>query len=148
MFSAPLTDDEVQFRDETRLHLHDHFDAKFDKRFVGSKDGIDRVPLDCLGPWHQLHWDGHEKLGVQALDMGGLALPIYAGKDQFSSFVPVMRVIPNVRLANTIGHFFLDVVEEYGCEYPQFKGWLDNHPLNRYFTSINHGQRLRDRGDD
>jgi hypothetical protein len=113
--SASLTNIEIAYRDKTRLHLHDHFDAEFDLRFVGSKDGIDRVLLDCLGPWHQLHWDGHEKLGAQALDMGGLALPIYAGKDQFSSFVPVMCVIPNVCLGDTIGHFFLDVVEQYGC---------------------------------
>jgi hypothetical protein len=103
------------------LHLHDHFDAEFDKCFVRPKDGIDCVPLDCLGPWHQLHWDGHEKLGTQALDMGGLTLPIYAGKDQFSSFVPVMWVIPNVCLRWTIGYFFLDVVEEYGCVYYQFQ---------------------------
>jgi hypothetical protein len=48
--------------------------------------------------------------------MGGLALPIYAGKDQYASFVPIMRVIPNVRLGETIGHFFLDFVEEYGRE--------------------------------
>ena len=68
----------------------------------------------------QLHWDGHEKMGSQALDMGGVGLPIYAGKDQFSSFVPIMRVIPNVRLGNTIGHFFLDVIEEYGCIYLPF----------------------------
>lgn len=102
--------------DETRQLLHDTFDAEFDLRFVGSKGVIDRVPLDCLGPWHQLHWDGHEKLGDQALDMGGVGLPIYAGKDQFSSFVPVMRVIPNSRLEHTIGHFFLDFVEEFKCK--------------------------------
>lgn len=97
--------------------MHDHFDAEFERRFVGSKDAIERVPLDCLGPWHQLHWDGHKKLGNQALDMGGVGIPIYAGKDQFSSFVPVMRVIPNSRLEKTIGHFFLDVVEEYECGF-------------------------------
>lgn len=67
-----------------------------------------------------LHWDGHEKMGSQALDMGGVGLPIYAGKDQFSSFVPIMRVIPNVCLGNTIGHFFLDLIEENGCMYLSF----------------------------
>lgn len=84
---------------------------------VGSKTGIVRVPLNCLGPWHQLHWDGHEKIGVQALDMGDVGLPIYAGKDQFSTFVPIMRVIPNVRLGDAIGHLFLDMVENYGCVF-------------------------------
>jgi hypothetical protein len=102
-------------RDETRTHLHDHFEHEFDKRMVGSKTGIVRVPLNCLGPWHQLHWDGHEKIGVQALDMGDVGLPIYAGKDQFSTFVPIMRVIPNVRRGDTIGHLFLDMIEDYGC---------------------------------
>ena len=107
----------IYFSDETRAHLHDHFEHEFDKRMVGSKTGFVRVPLDCLGPWHQLHWDGHEKIGGQALDMGGVSLPIYAGKDQFSTFVPVMQVIPNVCLGNTIGHLFLDMVEDYGCEF-------------------------------
>jgi hypothetical protein len=97
----------------------------------GSKGAVDRVPLDCLGPWHQLHWDGHGKMGSQALDMGSVGLPIYAGKDQFSSFVPIMRVIPNVRLGNTIGHFFLDVVEENaGCIYLPFK--FDTDILTTY----------------
>ncbi|KAG1830987.1 hypothetical protein DFJ58DRAFT_614069, partial [Suillus subalutaceus] len=101
--------------DEVRQILHDHFDAEFDARFVGSKDAIDRVPLDCIGPWHQQHADGHEKLSAQALKMGDVTLPIYAFKDQFSTFVPYMRCLPNVRLSNIIGHVFLDLVEEYGC---------------------------------
>jgi hypothetical protein len=48
--------------------------------------------------------------------MGDVALPIYAGKDQISSFVPVMHMIPNDCIAKTIGHFFLDTVEEYKCK--------------------------------
>ncbi|OAX31333.1 hypothetical protein K503DRAFT_787898, partial [Rhizopogon vinicolor AM-OR11-026] len=102
-------------RDEVRQILHDHFNAEFDARFVGSKDAIDRVPLDCLGPWHQQHAGRHEKLAAQALWMGDVTLPIYAFKDQFSTFVPYMCVLPNVRLSNTIGHVFLDFVEDYGC---------------------------------
>lgn len=80
------------------------------------------VPLNCLGPWHQFHWDGHEKIGSQALEMGGVGLPIYAGKDQYSTFVPIMRVLPNVRLGDTIGHFFLDLVEDYGCAFYFYGG--------------------------
>lgn len=49
--------------------------------------------------------------------MGGIALGIYAFKDQFSAFVPLMRVLPNVRKANTIAHFYLDFIEEYGCKF-------------------------------
>jgi hypothetical protein len=109
--------DYIKFNsDEVRQILHDHFNAEFDARFVGSKDAIDRVPLDCLGPWHQQHADGHEKLAAQALRMGNVTLPIYAFKDQFSTFVPYMRVLPNVRLSNIIGHAFLDFVEDYGCK--------------------------------
>lgn len=104
-------------RDEIRQVLHDHFDDEFDSRFVGSKNAIDRVPLNCLGPWHQLHSDGHEKLAAQALMMGNVTLPIYALKDQFSTFVPSMRVLPNVRLENTIGHFYLDFIEEFECMF-------------------------------
>jgi len=59
----------------------------------------------------------NEKVGVQTLDMGEVGLPIYAGKDQFSTFVPIMQVIPNVCLGNTIEHLFLDMVEDYGCMF-------------------------------
>lgn len=49
--------------------------------------------------------------------MGTVALPIYALKDQYSTYVPILRVIPNVRLSNTIGHFYLDLVEDNGCAF-------------------------------
>jgi hypothetical protein len=57
---------------------------------VGLKTGIVHVLPDFLVIWHQLYWDGNEKVGSQALDMGGVGLPIYAGKDQISTFVPIM----------------------------------------------------------
>ncbi|KAL0957505.1 hypothetical protein HGRIS_001298 [Hohenbuehelia grisea] len=101
--------------DELRSKLHDHFDHEFDKRMIGLKDRIERVPLNCLGPWHQLHCDGHERLNSQALAMGSVSLPIYAFKDQFSTFVPLLDLVPNVRNQQTICHLFLDLVEQYGC---------------------------------
>ncbi|KAL0952449.1 hypothetical protein HGRIS_006718 [Hohenbuehelia grisea] len=105
-------------RDELREHLHDHFDEEFDKRFIGSRGAIDRIPLNCLGPWHQVHCDGHEKLNDQALNMGMVKLPIYVFKDQFASFVLAMQVLPNVRNKETICHLFLDLVEMYGGRIP------------------------------
>ena len=78
------------------------------------------MPLNCLGSLHQLHWDGHNKIGVQALNKGDVGLSIYAGKDQFSTFVPVMQVIPNVHLEDTIGHLFLDMVKDYGYVFTSF----------------------------
>ncbi|KIL60347.1 hypothetical protein M378DRAFT_110253 [Amanita muscaria Koide BX008] len=101
-------------RDECRSILHDHFDEEFDTRFIRSKGAIDRIPLNCLGPWHQIHCDGHEKLNSQALEMGIVTLPIYAFKDQFSTFVLTMQVLPNIRRVETIGHLYLDLAKDYG----------------------------------
>ncbi|EGO02472.1 hypothetical protein SERLA73DRAFT_47839, partial [Serpula lacrymans var. lacrymans S7.3] len=103
-------------RKDVRQVLHDHFDEEFDKRLVGSKNAIGHIPLNCLGPWHHQHMDGHDKLVEQTLRMGGkVSLPIYSSKDQFVSFVPYMCVLPNVYCAKTIAHVFLDMVEMYGC---------------------------------
>ncbi|KAJ7475578.1 hypothetical protein B0H11DRAFT_2235281 [Mycena galericulata] len=68
-----------------------------------------------MGPFHQEHSDGHEKLSEQGLDIGaGIHLPIYASKDQFSSFVHELLLMPNVRKANAIAHYYLDLVEHRG----------------------------------
>ncbi|KAJ7134510.1 hypothetical protein C8R44DRAFT_427223, partial [Mycena epipterygia] len=59
--------------------------------------------------------DGHEKLGEQALQIGkGINLPIYATKDQYSAWLHALILMPNVRNANTIAHYFLDLVEARG----------------------------------
>ncbi|KAF9490761.1 hypothetical protein BDN71DRAFT_1347292, partial [Pleurotus eryngii] len=68
-------------RRELRAVLHDHFDPEFDQRTVGRRQGIPRMPLSSLGPMHQVHCDGHEKLNFQALGMGTVSLPIYGFKD-------------------------------------------------------------------
>ncbi|KAF4568635.1 hypothetical protein EYR36_010648 [Pleurotus pulmonarius] len=102
-------------RDELRTYLHDNFDEEFDRRFIRGRNGIDRVPLNCLGPWHQIHCDGHEKLNAQALEMGPVSIPIYGFKDQFSAFVVSLKVVPDSRNVETICHLFLDLVEENGC---------------------------------
>ncbi|KAG8964758.1 hypothetical protein FRC00_001269 [Tulasnella sp. 408] len=103
-------------RDRLRQILHDHFDDEFAHRFVGfAHDGIVRVPLDALGPWHKKNCDGHEKLNSQALGMGELGFGIYAAKDGYSSHCTAMRVMPNVRSEEAIAHFFLDMTEAYDC---------------------------------
>ncbi|KAJ7625451.1 hypothetical protein B0H17DRAFT_1111090 [Mycena rosella] len=72
-----------------------------------------RTPLDALGPWHQEHSDGHEKLAEQGLRMGsGIHLPIYASKDQWSAFLHTLVLMPNVRNSNAIVHYYLDLVEQ------------------------------------
>ena len=76
--------------------------------------GIPRVPLDCIGPMHQIHVDGHEKLSSQALRLGTVTLPIYGYRDLWGGLVFRLVVLPNVRLASTCAHLFLDFVEEHG----------------------------------
>ncbi|KAF7362456.1 hypothetical protein MVEN_00593200 [Mycena venus] len=103
-------------RDQLREILHDHFDEEFDGRVVGRKRVEQhRTPLQALGPWHQEHSDGHEKLAEQGLRMGdGIHLPIYASKDQFSAFLHALLLMPIVRDSNAIVHYYLDLVEDRG----------------------------------
>ncbi|KAG8982316.1 hypothetical protein FRB90_006878 [Tulasnella sp. 427] len=106
-------------RDRVREILHDHFDDEFARRFVGfARNGIVRVPLDALGPFHKINLDGHEKLNAQALQMGDLHFGIYAAKDSFASGCMQILVMPNVRLEDAIGHFFLDMTVAYGYRIP------------------------------
>jgi len=54
--------------------------------------------------------------------MGGVGLNIYGVKDQWSSFVLHLVVLPNSRLASTIGHVYLDCTEKYGGNYKLLTG--------------------------
>ena len=104
--------------DELRAVLHDHFDCEFDRRLLGRfRADIPRFPLDCIGPMHQVHVDGHEKLSSQALRLGKVSLPIYAYRDLWGGFILVLRVLPNARLATTCAHLHLDFAETYGGEF-------------------------------
>lgn len=116
--SPSLLSYQIPFRDQLREILHDHFDEEFDGRVVGRKRVEQhRTPLQALGPWHQEHSDGHEKLAEQGLRMGGgIHLPIYASKDQFSAFLHALLLMPNVRDSNAIVHYYLDLVEDRGCK--------------------------------
>ncbi|KAF8479906.1 hypothetical protein JB92DRAFT_2800660 [Gautieria morchelliformis] len=98
-------------RHECRKILHDHFNEEFEYRFAESRK-IKRKPLLAVGPFHKFHWDGHEKLGGQALGMGPIGLPIYGGKDEWSSYLVKLVVMPSVWLARAIAHVKLDVIEE------------------------------------
>ena len=69
----------------------------------------------AIGPNHQHHADGHDKLNAQALNMGGVGLGIYGIKDQWLSFILHLSTVPNNHLATTIGHVHLDYVEEHKC---------------------------------
>ncbi|KAG6806396.1 hypothetical protein H0H92_011479 [Tricholoma furcatifolium] len=99
-------------RDFIRHVLSLHAPEGLAARFPGTKM-IQRSRLHAIGPWHQDHSDGHDKLNAQALKMGDVALPIYGTKDQWSSLVKHLVTVPDNRLATTIGHVHLDCVEKY-----------------------------------
>lgn len=95
--------------------MHTYYPEGFDLRFPGKK----QRPTPCtalfsLGPFNEVSVDGHEKLGQQALRMGDLSLPIYAYKDKWSDALLKINLVSNSRLPGTIGHLFLDFVEESG----------------------------------
>ncbi|KAF6755227.1 hypothetical protein DFP72DRAFT_1067935 [Ephemerocybe angulata] len=98
-------------RDFIRKVLRIHAPEGLDKCFPGSAR-TKRAPLRALGPSHQFHADGHEKLNAQGLGMGGVGLNIYGIKDQWSAYIVTLVVVPNNRLADTIGHVYLDMVEK------------------------------------
>jgi hypothetical protein len=104
----------TNLRDFIRNVLSTHAPEGLARRFPGA-NRIRRSTLSSIGPNHQHHADGHEKLNAQALNMGGVGLNIYGIKDQWSSFILHLVVVPNNRLATTIGHVYLDCVEKYKC---------------------------------
>ncbi|KAL1699147.1 hypothetical protein EV121DRAFT_273930 [Schizophyllum commune] len=101
-------------RDIIRVVLHAYFDHEFDHRFysIKKKRGPHRTSLRALGPWHQEHADGHEKLAEQALDMGGgVSFPIYGTRDQYTGWLHNLELRPDVRHATNMVHYYLDLVE-------------------------------------
>ncbi|KAF8156745.1 hypothetical protein B0H34DRAFT_770234 [Crassisporium funariophilum] len=68
-------------RDFIRGVLSVHAPEGLAARFPGARH-IPRKPLSAIGPFHQEHSDGHDKLNSQALRMGDVLLPSYGIKDQ------------------------------------------------------------------
>lgn len=66
---------------------------------------------------HQVHCNGHDKLGPFALQMDSVGIPLYGMTDQSLSAMLELGTVPNNRHADVIGHVYLDFVEHYGCEY-------------------------------
>jgi hypothetical protein len=93
---------------------------------VGKKRRVEQhhTPLEAFGPWHQEHSDGHKKLAEQGLRIGGIHLPIYASKDQWSAYLHALLLMPNVRNGNAILHYYLDLVEDRGCQSLVFMDWI------------------------
>jgi hypothetical protein len=84
-------------------------------RYPGrQKPKIPRKALEAIGPWHQVCGDGHEKLGAQALNMGGVGLPIYGYRDMWTGNMLSLATLPNSRSPGALGHFLLDLIEHHG----------------------------------
>lgn len=84
-------------------------------RFPGSKKGRPaRKTLLSVGPNEMHHADGWEKLGAQALQMGGVGIPAYGFTDQCSSKRLYLVAVPNDRLADVIVHVQLDFIDHIG----------------------------------
>ncbi|KAJ7198535.1 hypothetical protein GGX14DRAFT_374113 [Mycena pura] len=84
------------------------------RRFPGRKRTVKvRGQLKALGVMEEVHCDGHEKLGAKALKMGQVGIPIYGFRDHTGMF-QYLTVVPNDRDEMTIGHTYLDFVEERG----------------------------------
>ncbi|KAF5325449.1 hypothetical protein D9619_009977 [Psilocybe cf. subviscida] len=88
-------------RDFVRQVLATHAPEGLTRRFPGA-NRVRRSALVALGPNYQWHSDGHEKLGALGLRMGGVGLNIYGIKDQWSSNLLHLVVIPNDRLETTV----------------------------------------------
>jgi hypothetical protein len=99
-------------RDFIRSVLSDFCPEGLAARFPGATK-IYRSHLSAEGPNHQHHADGHDKLNAQGLDMGGVGLLIYGIKDQWSSFLLHLVVVPSNRLGDTVAHIYLDMLEAH-----------------------------------
>ncbi|THU97341.1 hypothetical protein K435DRAFT_819216 [Dendrothele bispora CBS 962.96] len=69
--------------------------------------------LQVVGPGQEMHADGFEKLSAQALDMGGVGIPVY-GFRQKVGYLQKYNVVPNARSSAVVGHLYLDMIVEAG----------------------------------
>ncbi|KAJ7474553.1 hypothetical protein B0H11DRAFT_2428922 [Mycena galericulata] len=70
--------------------------------------------LTDTGVYYELHFDGHEKLNFKALRMGPVGIDINGSRCHSSSKMVKFLVVPNARCSSTVGHYYLDLVEENG----------------------------------
>ncbi|KAF8586207.1 hypothetical protein K439DRAFT_1557418 [Ramaria rubella] len=110
-----ITSPELTFGDRQVVWqiMHDNWDDQFDNRYPVGRSKPQRGHLTSVGPWHEISADGHEKIGVAALNMGGVGLPCYTFCDKWSGAPLRLVVVPNDHLAVVIGHVYLDLVEDY-----------------------------------
>ncbi|KAL0563780.1 hypothetical protein V5O48_018282, partial [Marasmius crinis-equi] len=77
----------------------------------GKRNKISRGQLFMLGPWQELHGDGHEKLSSTALRIGLVGIGIY-GFCQHVRKIELLCAVPDARQGDAVGHLHLDVIEK------------------------------------
>ncbi|KAJ3911553.1 hypothetical protein F5877DRAFT_85809 [Lentinula edodes] len=103
-------------RDLVTKTMKVYFPEDFVKRFPGRRlIRQNRTQLQSIGPYRELHSDGHEKLTALAVKMGELGISIYGYKDRWSDNLLYLVCVPESRSAAAGGHIFLDFVTEVGC---------------------------------
>ncbi|KAJ6611720.1 hypothetical protein B0H10DRAFT_2165763 [Mycena sp. CBHHK59/15] len=102
-------------RDMVRHLMADIDPDGAEARFPGRRrQPKQRGHLTDTGIYYEIHFDGHEKLNFKALRMGPVGIDIYGSRCHSSSKMIKFLVVPNARCSSTVGHYYLDLVEENG----------------------------------
>ncbi|KAJ6547856.1 hypothetical protein B0H10DRAFT_2181170 [Mycena sp. CBHHK59/15] len=102
-------------RDMVRRLMADIDPGGAEARFPGRRrQPKQRGHLTDTGVYYEIHFDGHEKLNFKALHMGPVGIDIYGSRCHSSSKMIKFLVVPNARCSSTVGHYYLDLVEENG----------------------------------
>ncbi|KAJ7349578.1 hypothetical protein DFH08DRAFT_696351, partial [Mycena albidolilacea] len=110
-----LQDDTKIPRDTVRRLMADIDPDGAEARFPGRRrQPKQRGHLTDTGVYYKLHFDGHEKHNFKALRMGPVRIDIYGSRCHSSSKMVKFLAVPNARCSSTVGHYYLDLVEEHG----------------------------------
>ncbi|KAJ6626634.1 hypothetical protein B0H10DRAFT_1941648 [Mycena sp. CBHHK59/15] len=102
-------------RDTVRRLMADIDPDGAEARFPGHRrQPKQRGHLTDTGIYYEVHFDGHEKLNFKALRMGPVGIDIYGSRCHSSSKMIKFLAVPNARCSSTVGHYYLDLVEENG----------------------------------
>ncbi|KAJ7797835.1 hypothetical protein B0H14DRAFT_2297817, partial [Mycena olivaceomarginata] len=98
-----------------------------------------RGHLTDTGVYYEVHFDGHEKLNFKALRMGPVGIDIYGSRCHSSSRMIKFLAVPNARCSSTVGHYYLDLVEENGGIPVFVQATVDGgSELENYMQLIHH----------
>ncbi|KAJ7815938.1 hypothetical protein B0H13DRAFT_1663671 [Mycena leptocephala] len=123
-------------RDTVRRLMADIDPDSAEVRFPGRRrQPKQRGHLTDTGVYYELHFDGHEKLNFKALRMGPVGIDIYGSRCYSSSKMVKFLVVPNARCSSTVGHYYLDLVEENWRIVCCASGFMASNYLSVPYTS-------------